>query len=206
MRSRRSARSRGTRYADVHNGSPRKERMTTDLRDALRTQVFLGEIELQCRLASIAAERLKTSHDRFDALEMWGAIQSILVASANVSKILWPRRAYAARGAHLRSLLSLGRDHPLSERTFRNHFEHYDERSEKWLTNVQTSVYTDQVIGELPWPLRDFPQNAHRHFDPASLTISFRGESLSLSELLRSLADVLARCRAAVYAPPAPPE
>lgn len=165
----------------------------------LHTRVLLAEVELQCRLASIAAERLAGSTQRFDALEIWGALQSVLVASANVSKILWPRKKFAVRGGYLRSRLGLEEQHPLADRSLRNRFEHYDELIDEWFATVKSAVYSDQYIGELTWTHRDFPQNVHRHFDPATLTMTFRGESLDLAQLLASLADLLSRTRVALY-------
>lgn len=179
--------------------------MTSGPQSALHTDVLLSEVELQCRLASIAAERLAVQTARFDDLEIWGALQSVLVASANVSKILWPRKAFASRGDHLRRLLGLPEKHPLANRRLRNLFEHYDELIDAWFATVQSSSYTDQIIGELPWPLKQFPQNANRHFDPYTMKMTFRGEKLDLAELLTSLADVLQRCRVVRYGSSSPP-
>lgn len=75
-------------------------------RRAFVMHVFLGEVEHQSDIAHVAAARLAVCGDRFDALETWSAVQSVLIAAANVSKILWPSRAaYAPRGEALRALL-----------------------------------------------------------------------------------------------------
>src|SRR2546426_2474151 len=75
-------------------------------RQAFAKHLFLGEIEYQSRFAAKAAERLVTCDQR-DPIEIWSAVQSILIASANVSKILWPsRERFAPRGAMLRALRS----------------------------------------------------------------------------------------------------
>src|SRR5690348_1175775 len=114
--------------------------------------VFLSEIEWQCQFAERAAEQLQAGAQRSDTIGTWAAVQAILTAAGNVSKILWPpRRESAARGEMLRALLGVGDNNALSDRTFRNHFEHYDERIEDWLTSRSSSTYTDQIIGPLPW-------------------------------------------------------
>ena len=63
------------------------------------------------------------------------------------SKILWPtKKQYKARGKHLRELLGVDDNNVLSDRTFRNHFEHYDERIEEWFENSNSAVYMDSRI------------------------------------------------------------
>src|SRR3954468_20391091 len=113
--------------------------------------LFLGEIEFQSQLAAKAAERLPTCGEAFDSIEVWSAIQSILIAAANVSKILWPARSQsAARGAMLRALLNIDANNTLADRKLRNHFEHYDERIEDWISDQRSAVYIDQIIGPPP--------------------------------------------------------
>jgi hypothetical protein len=78
-------------------------------------------------------ERRDVIQDRF-----WYSVQSLLMAAANVSKLLWPtyRRGenlIPCRGEELRKSLAISDEHsPLSDRTLRNHFEHFDARLEHW--------------------------------------------------------------------------
>ena len=163
---------------------------------AFTKHVFLGEIEYLAQFAARAAERLVTRRDGFDPIEIWSAIQSILIAAGNVSKILWPPRSRSApRGVMLRALLDIDENNALSDRNFRNHFEHYDERIEDWLSSRHSAVYVDQIIGPPPGLLRDFPQNAHRGYDPSTQTLSFRGESMNLGSILRALDEIRQKCR-----------
>ncbi|WP_211356936.1 hypothetical protein, partial [Phaeodactylibacter luteus] len=85
--------------------------------------VLIDELALQASIAKRAAQRLKTACDNHDRIEIWSSIQSILVASGNVSKILWPTINYKTRGERLRQILSVEDDSILSNRRFRNHFE-----------------------------------------------------------------------------------
>ena len=95
--------------------------------------VLIGEIVTQAKFAEIAARQLT---DNMDFVETWAAIQSILVSTANISKILWPvRQQNKARGKYLRDLLGVDENNLLADRTFRNHFEHYDERIDEWFEN-----------------------------------------------------------------------
>lgn len=52
--------------------------------------VYLSEIVFQIKIAQRAANRLPVDPGNFDHIEVWCSIQSILVATGNVSKILWP--------------------------------------------------------------------------------------------------------------------
>ena len=172
----------------------------TDHRQAFLKHVLLGEIELQAQLAAKAAERLVTEEADFDAIELWSAIQSILTAAANVSRILSPPRPESkTRGAMLRDLLQIDASNPLLQRKLRNHFEHYDERIEEWFSSMTRSTYVDQIIGPLPGFLRDFPQNAHRQYDPATQTLTFRGDSLNLRSILEALEEIRGRVRSVVW-------
>ena len=169
-------------------------------RQAFVKHVFLGEIKYQSQFAAKAAERLVTRGDSHDPIELWSAVQSILIAAGNVSKILWPPRPRSApRGAMLRVLLDIDENNALSDRSLRNHFEHYDERIEDWLSSTHSSVYIDQIIGLPPGFLRDFPQNAHRSYDPSTQMLKFRGESMSLESILRALDEIRQKCRMITY-------
>ncbi len=155
--------------------------------------VLIGEIVTQSKFAEKAAGQLaKTS----DPIEVWGSIQSILVAAANVSKILWPaRKEYIERGKQLRELLEVDDHNLLFNRTFRNHFEHYDERVEDWFDNNNSSVYMDSIIDPFePTPL-GLPQFFHRRYNPTSQSLSFRDESIDLKAVLAALGEIRKKCR-----------
>jgi len=159
----------------------------------LAEQVFIGEIVLQSKLAEKAADQLAKSSD---SVEVWGSIQSILVAAANVSKILWPsRKQYKARGWQLRELLGVDDNNLLSSRTFRNHFEHYDERIEDWFNSNKSAVYMDSRIDPFEPTQFSLPQFYHRGFNPISGELFFRNESINLSAVLAALAEIREKCR-----------
>jgi|TARA_B100000678_G_scaffold262859_1_gene245312 hypothetical protein len=160
----------------------------------LAEMVFLSEIALQSKIARRAGDRLRATHDHFDELEVWSSIQLILVAAANVSKILWPHREFEARGEILRKLLNVDQDNLLSARKFRNHFEHYDERIENWFKEQPSAVYRDLDIDPFKsiWGITD--TNKNRAYDPLKQTITFRGESLDLAAVLDALEEIRLKC------------
>ena len=163
--------------------------------NALAEMVFVGEIVMQAKIAERAAERLPATTDQIDPIEVWASIQSILVAAGNVSKILWPaRKTYAARGEKLRVLLNVDESNLLSDRKFRNHFEHYDERIEAWFKESGSAVYMDSRIDPFPSIWGKQHANSHRAYDPLTQTLTFRGESVDLAAILHALEDLRHRC------------
>ncbi|TYR36705.1 hypothetical protein FXV77_09405 [Sphingobacterium phlebotomi] len=138
----------------------------------LQEMVFIDEIALQAKIAKRAADRLIETHDTFDKIEVWCSIQSILVAAGNVSKILWPSsKKYKQRGERLRQMLKVENDNPISDRKFRNHFEHYDERVEDWFKNSPSAVYIDQAMNP---SLQSRNLNTHRGYNSFNNTLVFR--------------------------------
>src|SRR5690242_16683927 len=106
--------------------------------------VLIDQIVLQSKNARRAAQRLEAPDN--DIVETWSSIQSILVATANVSKILWPSTKYKARGERLRQALGVEDSNILSGRKFRNYFEHYDEQVDDWFKNQSSAVYIDLAM------------------------------------------------------------
>lgn len=159
----------------------------------LAEMVFINEIVTQSMIAEKAASRLE---DVSDQIEAWSSIQTILIAAANISKILWPsRKKYLARGKQLRTLLGIDDDNLLSDRKFRYHFEHYDERIEEWFENNKSCVYMDSRIDPfIPNPL-SLQQFSHRSYNSATRTLVFRNESIDLSAILTALAEIREKCR-----------
>jgi hypothetical protein len=162
---------------------------------ALEEMVFIGEIVLQSKIAHRAAERLLANRDKFDQIEVWCSIQSILVAAGNVSKILWPQKKCAARGEKLRKLLNIDQNNLLADRKFRNHFEHYDERIEAWFVENPSAVYRDTVIDPFKSICRQTLANNHRVYDPLTQTLTFRGDSVDLAAVLNELDEIRLKCR-----------
>lgn len=153
---------------------------------------LVGEIALQAKLAEMAGENLSNAST---SVEYWSAIQSILSASANVSKILWPGKNRKARGEYLRKLLSVDEEHLLSDRSIRNSFEHYDERIEDWFEEHETVAYCDLALEARVPGLMMPPRFSHRSYDQYTHELKFRNEKINLQDLLLELAKLRENCR-----------
>lgn len=159
--------------------------------------IFLGEIVLQSKIAQRAADQLQAANESFDHTEIWGSIQSILIATGNVSKILWPNKKYEKRGKRLRQILKVQKNNSLYNRKFRNHFfEHYDELVEEWFKNQSNGVYVDLAMN--PSLYGNGTTNAHRGYNSFNNTLLFRGELLDLNEILNALDVVRNNCKSLV--------
>lgn len=161
--------------------------------NGLQEMVLIGEIALQSKIALRALKQLRDSENTSDQAATWGAIQSILLSAGKVSKILWPRKKYAERGEKLRQLLKIGDNNPLSDREFRNHFEHYDERIEDWFSKYSSGVYIDLAMN--PSFRESTVTNVHRGYNSFDNTLLFRGKSFDLNELSKVLDSILDNCK-----------
>jgi hypothetical protein len=159
-----------------------------------KEMVLISEIVLQTKIAQRANERLQATHESFDRLDVWCSIQSILVATGNISKILSPiYKKYEARGNRLRELLKVGDDNPLLDRKFRNYFEHYDERIEELFNNTSSVVYRDLAMN--PSFGGASVANVDRGYNSFNNTLIFRGEVLDLNKVLIALEEMLNNCK-----------
>ncbi|MBB6111267.1 hypothetical protein SAMN05421821_11177 [Mucilaginibacter lappiensis] len=165
--------------------------------NGLQEMILIGEIVLQSKIAQRAAGRLRATHENFDHVETWCSIQSILVSVGNVSKILWPIEKYKGRGVELRKILKVEKDNPLSNRKFRNHFEHYDERVDEYFSYNSQGLYIDLAMNPslTSGIFGDLPLNTHRGYNSFNNTLVFRDEMLDLNEILVALDDLLTNCK-----------
>lgn len=154
---------------------------------------FISEIIFQADLVSHAHKRLKKSVDAFDHIGIWSAIQSILISSSNISKILWPKRKYAERGQELRKLLAIDSKCVLKSRKFRNKFEHYDDFINDFFENKNTYSYTDFVMNP---SLHSFGmESCHRGYNSYNNTLVIYGETLDLNSIIDAATEIKLKCK-----------
>ncbi len=150
--------------------------------------IFQREIERQCRFALIAFADLGEALNVANTDRAWYSIQALLIAAGNVSKLLWPPGStFAGRGNELRLSLAVPDPSPLEPRTFRNHFEHFDERLEAWASSSQRHNFVDSNIGpagSISGPdLADFLRN----FDTTKYAVTYRGDTFELRPIIAAL-------------------
>ena len=154
--------------------------------------IFISEILLQSKIAQRAFVRLEATQKNFDELEVWCSIQTILVATGNISKILWSSKN-RLRSQRLREMLKIDIDSIILDRKFRNHFEHYDERVEERFDNRSGGVYIDLAMN--PSLIGDYGGNNNRGYNSFDNSLIFRGERLDLNNILNALLEIHNNCK-----------
>ena len=149
---------------------------------------FLSEIIFQADLVLNSNERLLQCVDTFDHIGIWSAIQSILISSSNISKILWPKTKYRERGQELRDLLKIDSNCILKNRKFRNKFEHYDDFISDFFEDKNSCNYYDFVMNP---SLQSFGiESYHRGYNSFNNTLVIHGEVLDLNRIIETTKEI----------------
>ncbi len=157
-----------------------------------KEKIFLNEIKKQCDYALIAYNSMNDSLLNKSTKMFWYSLQNFLISTANISKILWPpNKKYQKRGQSLKKKLKIDEKSPLKNREFRNHFEHYDERLEKWANSKHNNFYIDSNIGPLNSikisNIKNVSTISQRHFDPTTFTLIFQGKELEILPIVNEI-------------------
>jgi hypothetical protein len=154
------------------------------------------EIARQCRYAKQAYFEINEAFSESDSAAIWYAVQSFLISTANISKILWPPdKKYAKRGLKLRTILNVSDGSPLKNRDVRNHFEHFDERVHTWAENVSGEAFVDSSIMPLSRLEGMNPKNVARNFDQSTFSVTFFGDSFQLEQIIKEIESLYEKAK-----------
>jgi hypothetical protein len=134
------------------------------------------------------------------SLEVWRALQHLLGAGTNISKLLWGSEPQGrgiqreASRAQLRSVLRIPDTAELRKRGVRNGWEHIDERLEDWWAESPTHSIAHRNIGGFFGGFATKEQ--FLHFDPQTGTVIFWDEVISVSALVDEARTLQARLEA----------
>jgi hypothetical protein len=118
--------------------------MNSNLEDALRKEI-IG----QCKFIMMAKNKIENAIPLHDDMLIWYNIQNLLVAAANISKVLSPdpkKKRFNLRGEEIRRLVNVTDDSPILDRKCRNYFEHFDENIETFFSEGNNGYMWDQCI------------------------------------------------------------
>ena len=165
--------------------------------------LFQREVERQCRFAIMAYQEITHSLQTRDLDILWYSVQAFLMAVGNVSKLMWPSRPnIPERGPELRASLSVDENSPLRPRTFRNHFEHFDERLEMWMVSSERHNLLDSSVGP-PDMVKGFdPRDYLRNFDTTNFAVIFRGDTYLLNPIIEAVRDLWEKAKIEARKPP----
>jgi len=153
--------------------------------------VFLHELQRQAAFGLTASADLDIALASANVDRTWYSVQALLVAVGNLSKVLWPAASKSVpRGQALRTLLNVPDSSPLAPRTFRNHFEHFDERLETWAGSSRRKNFADSNIGP-PGMIQGLDSGDYlRNYDTANAAVTFQGEVLCLRPVVAALKEL----------------
>lgn len=122
--------------------------------------------------------------DRF-----WYGVQNALLAVGNTSKVLWGQKGkYATERAALREWLGITDDSPIRPTRMRNHFEHMDERIDKWYADG-AELFSDRVVAGVP-PYRSDTGQFRWFEGHETLVVNFWGDRWDLGEVTEEMLKI----------------
>lgn len=150
-------------------------------------RVFQRQVADQCRLVLTAAPMIDHAASVEDQDALWIGCQVFVVGAGNLSKALWGdgknRAKVATLRQPLRDSLEVADSSPLLPLAFRNHFEHYDERIDKWWKQSQSHNILDRMIGSAADVVGFTDLESFRIYDPSGPSIVFWGDRFDLQPI-----------------------
>ena len=147
-------------------------------------RIFQEQVKLQCQAVAVATIDLNRAMTTTDNTGLWIAIQNLLGAAANISKALWGSGGMATEDREpLRTSLEVDDSSPLRNVAMRNHFEHFDERLERWWKTSEAHNHLDLSVMP-PGAVEGLADlDMFRVFDPTSSELVFWGQRFNLQEI-----------------------
>lgn len=171
-------------------------------------RIFQAEVELQCKFILAAFHELNAARVTKSSDDIWRHLQSILVASAGLSKMFWGSgeggdEERAKSRLRLRESLQVADNSPLRDVKLRNDFEHFDERLERWFARSEHRNFVGRYIGPTgrlitPSPP---PTDQFQQFDPETSLVTFWEHTVSLPDVLSEVSRILPLAHAEVRKP-----
>lgn len=162
--------------------------------DPFLSKIFQAHVADQARTALHGRSLIDHALPRNDHDHLWIGVQTFITGAGNLAKLFWGQagRHTVARTA-LRESLAVEDDSPLKGVTLRNHFEHYDERIDRWWVESENHMYLDRHTGDLDSVNGFTDVEKFRVFDPIKDAVFFWGRQYDLRPLTEEIKRVLAR-------------
>lgn len=176
-------------YDDLEEASnkyhqPRPASPEVNSEDVDQIRLSMARREQWLRAMATYDHKRKAAYDC-----LWYSVQAFLVAAGNISKLLWPpgKPLFPEHGPELRAGLDVEENSPLKPRTFRNHFEHFDERLERWAASPAPRTLADSNIGLVSAISGLELDDQLRYFDPTTFAVTFRGDTYQLRPIIEAI-------------------
>lgn len=160
--------------------------------ELFQLRIFQRQVLDQSKYVLMSANLINSSLKNKDQDGVWFALQSFLTASANIAKMLWGSGArLASQREDLRTSLGVDDNSPFRDVSMRNHFEHMDERIDRWWEKSENHNHFDQNIGPIGMFGNPADIDMFRMFDPETTEVRFWGESVSLQQVVDEIHKIL---------------
>lgn len=157
--------------------------------DEKMIKYFLNELKTQCEYVFMSMNIVKIY--KKPSIVFYG-LHNTFTSLGNISKILFPQKAYESRGSKLRNILNIddkSQFHFDSKkdiaRKYRNILEHYDEKFEKWFNESYDGLIIDNNVGPKNMIcIEGMKVSFLRHYDDSKNTFSFLDDEYDLNSVL----------------------
>jgi hypothetical protein len=170
--------------------------------DTFHLRIFQRQVADQCHFLLFAAQEV---NDRLKARHTIGvmyAIQNLLNAGANISKMLWGQGGkFSAQRKPLRDSIDISDSSPLRDVTMRNHFEHMDERIDRWWAESKQHNHADMIIGSKNTVSGLAPIDTFRYFDPVNADVIFWGQDFNIQAIVDEVQKILPKLQEEINKP-----
>jgi hypothetical protein len=160
--------------------------------DLMLLRLFQREVERHCQYVLGSWREMRVSLAAGELPRFWWFTHGLLTASANISKALWGQRGkYTDERRELRESLAVSDESPLRPTTFRNHFEHFDERLDEWWHTSTNHNYMDDSVMPLGSVAGLHERDMFRIFDNQTGELRFWGDAYSIPAIIAEVQRLL---------------
>lgn len=162
--------------------------------ETMLLRIFQRQIRLQCKFLLVAAHDLNCAVKNADVEHTFYALQNLLNSAANISKGLWGQHRkveIALARKPLRDSIGIDDSSPLRDTNMRNHFEHFDERLDRWYSTSQNHNHMDLFVGPKNMITGNTTDDKFRHFDPTTTDMLFWGQTFNIQKIVNEAQRIL---------------
>jgi len=161
--------------------------------DRMLVDVLMTEIKSQCEMVKIAVEGINEFHnvEGVPIRKLWFNVQGLLVATANISKILWNyEREEPEEVTYLKELLKIEDSSKIKSRFFRNLFEHYDRHLIDWSKSRTSNSFATSNVMQKSMPLGMPVENTFKTYYSDVNSIMFQRKEYELQPVIKEIARI----------------
>ena len=156
--------------------------------DPMLLRIFQQQIMVQFQFLLLASNDLNAGLVLENTTLTFCAVQNILNAAANASKVLWGNRGrLAAQRKEIRDSFGVTDDSPLFMMTMRNHFEHFDSRVDEWWRDSKDHQFFDLNFGNRSSLAGVDSNGLFRMYDPLTADVAFWGDNFNIRSLVNEV-------------------